>query len=415
MHYYSTRNKNLKFTLEEALLKGLAPDDGLFVPKELIKIKNIDQLKELKYSELAYEVLKPFFKDSTLEKSLKDICNNAFNFDLEINMINERLNILELFHGPTLSFKDFGARFLAQCISKIDKKITIITATSGDTGGAVASAFHKVDNVNVKILYPLNGVSEEQRSQLNYWKDNIESYAIDGSFDECQKIIKDSFKESKNTNLSSANSINIGRLLGQITYYAYTSLQKPNSDYIIPSGNMGNALACIWAKELGFPIENIVLACNSNKSIKHFFNNMGELKKFETINTVANAMDVGLPSNLERLKDLKSINDLKKYIREINVSDSDIVKTIIKTLKEDNYLCDPHTATAIYAYNNLTFKNNSVIAVSTAHPIKFKNLLVDLNLDQHILIPKRSKELFQSNFKDNLIDKEIFKKKVDLI
>lgn len=401
MKYFSTRdNKNIT-SLESALKQGLASDGGLFVPEKLPSFGDISKLDNLEFHEFAYNLLKPFFKDSSLENSLQDICKKAFNFPIPLVNIDNNLSILELFHGPTLAFKDFGARFLAQCLSRLEGEFSIVTATSGDTGGAVAAAFHGLENIKVHILYPKNGVSEGQRAQLNYWKDNINAYAYEGSFDDCQKNIKDTFdyfSSSKDFKPTSANSINIGRLLGQITYYSYISLKSPNSNYIIPSGNMGNALACVWSKEMGFPINNIILSCNSNKAVSHYLSS-GELKKFNTINTLANAMDVGLPSNLERLDNLKSIEDINKICLQTSSTDSEIKETIKKYFSTKNYLADPHTACALNAFDKLKDSFHHIV-VSTAHPVKFPKVFNELGLQNEISIPIEFQKCLDSTFNE---------------
>ena len=405
MIFYSTRDsdKKTKYSLTTALSQGLAHDGGLLIPNKIPKIL-IKDLEKLKYSELAFKVLHPFFEGSSLELELKNICDEAFNFPIEIKELDTNLSILELFHGPTLAFKDFGARFLAQCLSHMERKFQILTATSGDTGGAVAAAFHGLSNIDVFILYPENGVSEGQRAQLNFWKDNIKPFAYKGSFDDCQQNVKEAilyFSKMKGIPPSSANSINIGRLLGQITYYAFTSLKKPNSNYIIPSGNMGNSLACLWAKEMGFPIGDVVLSCNKNSSVKYFLES-GELKKFDTIETLANAMDVGLPSNLERLSKLYSIDLIQKELKCTNTEDEDIKKTILKYYRNYKYLVDPHTACGLNAYDIMNIKN--AIVVSTAHPIKFPKVFKELGLEDKLSTPDIFKRCLDSKYQEEKLD-----------
>jgi threonine synthase len=406
MKYHSTRNKNYKVSLEQALTQGLSPDGGLFVPEEFpkIDIKSIE--KDVSFEDFSYLILKSYFKNSELENNLKQICKKSFSFPLKISKINNS-NVVELFHGPTLAFKDFGARFLAQCLNYLNKEFTILTATSGDTGGAVASAFYNLDNIKVGVLYPKNGVSSGQRDQLNYLRKNIHPIAINGSFDDCQKLVKEAFSSELFYNLTSANSINIGRLLAQITYYAYISFKNENmeTNFVIPVGNMGNSLACFWAKKMGFNIGKIILVANENNAVKHFFET-GELKKMETVKTLANAMDVGLPSNLERLKDFDSIDNLKDYTQNYNVSDEDILKTINNYQNNYGYSIDPHTATVLYINDYLNLKDYYII--STAHPAKFPEIYYDNDLDLGE-IPYDLKKCTDNEYKELIIQPDLIK------
>lgn len=366
MEFISTRSQIKSYSLTEALTLGLAPDGGLFIPKSIPKVSTLE-LKALSYPELSYQVLKPFFEGDPLSAHLKQICKRAFDFPLPVKELNANLHVAELFHGPTLAFKDFGARFLAECLSQMDRQFTILVATSGDTGGAVAHAFYKKRNIKVGVLFPRFGVSKEQYDQLTSLGENIFSFSVNGTFDDCQKLVKDSFASGFFKDLTSANSVNIGRVLAQMTYYAFFSL-KGHKNIVIPSGNVGNSLGAFWAKAMGFPIENIVLASNANKAIGHFHETR-TLKAFPTIKTYASAMDVGNPSNLERL------SVLNPPFIFCQTQDSEIIKTIEKCLKDFNYLIDPHTAVAMaYAFLN---PKEKLLIMSTAHPVKFKSLLLE--------------------------------------
>lgn len=393
MKYLSTRNKNTTYNLTEVLLLGLAPDGGLFVPEEFTKI-NPENFKGLSYLETCKKVLSPFFKDSSLEPFLDRICEEAFNFPLEIKKINDTITTAELFHGPTLAFKDFGARFLASCLNKLNQPLTILVATSGDTGGAVASAFYNKNNIKVGILFPKNGVSKEQFNQLTCWGNNIHSFAVDGTFDDCQDLVKSAFNTSLFSNLTSANSINIGRVLAQMTYYAYLS-SLGYENFIIPSGNVGNSLGAFWAKKIGFPIKEITLATNANKAILHY-KQFNERKSFSTIKTLANAMDVGNPSNLERLDHAKEEFETQK------VSDEEILKTIRELFLNYNYLVDPHTATAM----NIALKSHkSQMVMSTAHPSKFQTILLEKLPELSLSFPKDLNESISFHeIKPDLLD-----------
>ena len=286
MQYISTRTLN-KVTIEEALLSGTADDGGLYLPNTIPKIDQNDFMELDDYASFSSKMLYPYFIGSTLEESLDRIIKQSFNFPVRLRSIDNEsaaLSMLELYHGPTAAFKDFGARFLAQCSAEIqrkekDVKRTILVATSGDTGGAVASAFYELEGFNVIVLFPKNRVSPRQQKQLTCWGGNVTSLAVEGEFDDCQRLVKEAFthQPSIRTSLASANSINIGRLLPQATYYAWSSMihyrdSGESSSFIIPTGNMGNSFACFIAREMGFPIEKILFATNSNRTIYNFYN-----------------------------------------------------------------------------------------------------------------------------------------------
>lgn len=384
MLFYSTRDKNNKKTVSQAILQGLAEDGGLFVPEYFPQINWRDLDKNLSYTQFAAKILADYFHGDELESQLADICRNAFNFPLPVEQLDDNTYIMELFQGPTLSFKDFGARFLAECMSRLSKnrKTTIIVATSGDTGSAVASAFHNKNNVNVVVMFPNGQISKRQEQQITCWGDNILALAVTGTFDDCQKIVKQSFTDSwwtEQAHLSSANSINIARLLPQLTYYAFTSWQfylthGKDAGYIIPTGNVGNSTAAYWAKAMGFPIREIVLATNANRVISDFIQS-GNFEPKASIATIANAMDVGNPSNFERLNFLhnNSWSDFTKNVHAFSVNDDEI-RQIIKEVKDKfNYIVCPHTATGYFARKQLD--NNPWIIAATAAPSKFETII----------------------------------------
>lgn len=390
MLFMSSRNKTLKYSLSECIKLGLANDGGLFVPEYFPKIDLNDFNFNMKIPDFAEIVLQGFFENDPLQKKLSEICSQAFSFPIPLNRINESTFILDLCKGPTLSFKDFGARFLAECLTRINdkSKVTIMVATSGDTGSAVASAFYKKENINVIILYPKGKVSKKQEQQLACWDSNILSFAVNGTFDDCQKLVKDAFQDEwwqNEMHISSANSINIGRLLPQIVYYAYSSYQffslyhtKPN--YIIPSGNLGNATAAFWAREMGFPIHDISLSTNENKVICDYLSS-GTYLPQKSILTLANAMDVGNPSNFERLSHLfPSFEVFKNNITAVSVDNKKISQTILEVYKQSQYILCPHTATAFYIRNKLN--SNPSIVVSTADPCKFDDIIEPIILDK---------------------------------
>jgi len=383
MFFYSTRDKNNHKTVSQAILQGLAEDGGLFIPEYFPQINWAELDPQLSYPQFAAKILADYFKDDELESQLGEICQNAFNFPLPVKQLNDNTYVMELFQGPTLSFKDFGARFLAECMTRLSKnrKTTIIVATSGDTGSAVASAFHQKSNVDVVVMFPKGQISQRQEKQITCWGDNILAVAVEGTFDDCQKIVKQAFSDEwwkSRAHLSSANSINIARLLPQLTYYAYTSWQfqlahNEPAAYIIPTGNVGNSTAAFWAKAMGFPIREIALATNANRVISDYIA-QGKFEPKASIATIANAMDVGNPSNFERLSYLfNTWDNFKANVQAISVNDQQIREVIQAVNSQYNYVVCPHTATAYFARQQLS--PQKWIMVATAAPSKFETVI----------------------------------------
>jgi threonine synthase len=383
MKFISTRNTNIVKTLSEAIQSGLAEDGGLFVPDHIPKIDIDVFISELSYIEFSHKLLQHYFTGDILEQSLESMCKNAFNFPVPLKKLDETTFLLELFHGPTSSFKDFGARFLAECLNNISShdKTTVLVATSGDTGSAVASAFYLKSHINVIILYPKDKISERQKHQITCWDNNVIALAVNGTFDDCQRLVKQAFQDPwwrQKLHLSSANSINIGRLLPQIVYYAYASMQfyreyRSTIGFIVPTGNLGNATAGYLVKMMGFPIREIVVATNANKTIPDYLQT-GVFKPRPGIPTLANAMDVGDPSNMERLQHLfKDYDALKKNVTALSVSDNDIKKTILEVYKKYHTIICPHTATGFFVRQQLSDK--PWIIAATADPSKFENVI----------------------------------------
>lgn len=383
MNFFSTRNKEICKSLSEVIQAGLASDGGLFVPDYFPQIDLEQFTPDLSYVDFAEKILHDFFLDDKLAEKLSPLCKEAFTFPVPLKKLNNNTFILELFHGPTSSFKDFGVRFLAGCLNELSRKqkTTIMVATSGDTGSAVASAFYQKTNINVIILYPDQQISARQEHQITCWDKNILALAVKGTFDDCQQLVKTAFQDpwwQQNLHLSSANSINIGRLLPQIIYYAYSSLQfyhqhKTAAGYIIPTGNLGNATAAYWAKAMGFPLREIVLATNANKAIPDYLRS-GEFQPRPSIATLANAMDVGNPSNFERLCYLFNTYEIfKKNVKAISASDIDIRNTIKDIYQQTSMIICPHTATACFARKKLS--NQPWIVVATADPSKFDTVI----------------------------------------
>lgn len=382
MDFISTRNKKLRKNFSEAVLTGLAEDGGLWVPESFPPVNLSEFDGGLSYPDVAEKILSLFMGDD-LKKELGSLCQSAFNFPVLLKNINNNTELLELFHGPTSSFKDFGARFLAECMNALSQqqKTTIMVATSGDTGSAVASAFYKKLNINIIVLYPKGQVSARQEHQMTCWDKNVLTLAVNGNFDLCQKLVKSAFQDEsfkKNLHLSSANSINIGRLLPQMIYYAFSSVNfykktKLKPGYIIPTGNLGNATAAYWAKAMGFPIREIALASNANKIISDYVET-GVYEPRASISTLANAMDVGNPSNFERLHDLyPEFADFKQQVKAIVTSDENIKKTILAVYENYKIIICPHTATAFYARQQLD--EQPWIVVATADASKFEDFI----------------------------------------
>lgn len=415
MKYVSTRGKSKAIGVDEAIMKGLAEDGGLYVPETFPVLRNLPVGEISSYPEFAYEVLAPFFEGEPLMCDLAEICMNAFDFPLVLNPLGDERCILELFHGPTCAFKDFGARFLAFSMEKLlekhGRRLTILVATSGDTGGAVAAAFHGRKGISVKVLFPKGRVSSRQKKQLTCWGDNIESYEVDGTFDDCQKMVKDAFMDPSlaEWGLSSANSINLGRLLPQSVYYAYSSYlfraaygKKPI--FIIPSGNVGNCTGAYWAFKMGAPIERITLAVNANRTLVDYLES-GTYTPRASIATLANAMDVGAPSNMERLTNLYPCYEhFRQMVSAQTVSDEEIKDTIRKTYQECGYILCPHTATAEKVRRD-KFVDQPTIVVSTAHPAKF-NTIVEPLIGTEIPVPPALQMLLDKKSSYNEIGKD---------
>lgn len=402
MHFLSTR-EGLSATLSEALIAGLAPDGGLYVPASFPQVDGSDFKEGQSLSEVAQTLLQPFFAGDGLEGLLREICDETFHFDIPLRQLNETTSVLELFHGPTAAFKDVGAGFLASSLSRLsvdgERARTVLVATSGDTGSAVAAAFYKKPNVDVVILYPKGKVSPRQEAQLTCWDENVRTFRTRGVFDDCQRIVKEAFADEalrQSLNLTTANSINIGRLLPQMVYYAFAATehyrregQKPG--FIVPSGNLGNVIACLYARECGLPIGKIVLAVNQNEPVRHYLET-GVYKAFETVSTLANAMDVGHPSNMERLRALwPDIDGLRDQISVVQVSDSTIEAVIRDGQDHFGEVWDPHTACAVAARQSVD-DTLPWILVSTAHPAKFESIVEPL-IGKKVPVPDPLQEL----------------------
>jgi len=380
-------------SLDEALVQGLAADGGLFLPQELPQFSPDDFAGAQSITDTAQILLQPFFSESSLAPDLHDIARETFHFPLPVTSLpvsTGYTGLLELYHGPTAAFKDVGAGFLAACLSRLqgdtDNPLTILVATSGDTGGAVAAAFNERPGMRVVVLYPDGRVSERQAHQLTCWGDNVLSLAVQGSFDDCQALVKGALANkdlSAQYRFSSANSINVGRLLPQCIYYAHSSLehyrataQKPG--FIVPTGNLGNGFAAFLAKEMGLPIGDIVLATNENRLIADYLEGAEWLPR-TSVETLASAMDVGNPSNMERLRSLfGGAAEIGQRTMAISVSDDVIQNEIRRNYDEFDLPTCPHTATATFVWRELDESarvEKDWIIVATAHPAKFEQIV----------------------------------------
>lgn len=411
MKFVSTRGNAPAVTFGGALTQGLAPDGGLYIPESWpsIPISAFDGATSL--PDVAAVMLKPFVTGDAIEGEVANIVRDAFDFPAPLMPVTDggKLSVLELFHGPTAAFKDFGARFLAASMQRLrkplDRPLNILVATSGDTGGAVAAAFHRRPGVAVSVLFPKGLVSPTQERQLTCWGDNVHSYRVNGSFDDCQRMVKEAFVDpglKARFELSSANSINLGRLLPQAVYYAATSLAvfrkhgvKP--DFVIPSGNLGNSVACVIARRIGLPIGRIVLAHNVNRTVPDFLQS-GEWKPRASIPTLASAMDVGAPSNMERLRALfPDLESVRGAVRAESVTDEQIRARISNDYRQYGKTWCPHTATAAEVWSRMSSAERADgrwVLVSTAHPAKFREIVEPL-IGERIAMPESLAKLFE--------------------
>lgn len=403
LSYLSTRGSSPAVTLSEAIAAGLAPDGGLYVPEQLpsVPIRHFRRVTPL--AGTAVTLLRPFFFGDPLNDQLAAICRQALNFPTPLVALGPPQSwLLELFHGPTSAFKDVGARFLAACMSRIQSAamaraararapapaLTILVATSGDTGAAVAAAFHKQPGLRVVILYPDGQVSPRQAHQLGAFGDNVHTLKVQGRFDDCQRMVKSALADEalqQRLPMSSANSISLGRLLPQMSYYVHVSLRYFREhgqplNFIVPTGNLGNALAAIWASKMGLPIGEVRLACNANATLPDFAE--GETyRPREAVSTLANAMDVGAPSNFERLRwTFPDEASLRTQLHAQSVDDISIRETLKRWMHEHHQVVCPHTATGLHLLDQLRANGDErpFAVAATAHPAKFEQVIEPL-------------------------------------
>jgi len=402
--YASTRDPSLAASLSRALTEGLAPDGGLYLPQSMPAPGAHWPPGGTPLGELAPPVLAPFFADDALARSLAAILVEAFDFPAPLRAwqgVPERLSLFELFHGPTAAFKDFGARFLAACFARLqatgEPGCTVLVATSGDTGGAVAAAFHGRPGFRVVLLYPEGRVSPVQEHQLCCWGSNVQSLAVRGSFDDCQRLVKQAFARAdlrEACGLTSANSINVGRLLPQLVLFASAALEVRDADggpanFVIPSGNLGLATACCWAREIGLPIGDIVLAHNANRTVPDFLAD-GRWRPRASVATLASAMDVGDPSNMERLMALyPGPGALSTRLRATSIDDATIRASIGAEFARTGFVPCPHTAAGLATYRQLPEadrRRGHWVVAATAHAAKFPEIVEPL-VGRHVEPP----------------------------
>lgn len=408
MKFISTNKKSGAVTFKEAVLKGIAGDGGLFVPVSYPRLNNeiISSIRRLSFSEIAIEITKLFAGDEIPGSDIIKIVNEAVNFPAPLARLADNLSVLELYHGPTFAFKDFGARFLAKTsgyfLRGADKKTTILVATSGDTGSAVASGFYGQDNIDVILLYPGGKVSEIQEKQLTTLDKNITAVEVEGVFDDCQRFVKTAFADEDikaKLNLSSANSINIARLIPQSFYYysAYAQLEQSGGPVVfcVPSGNFGNLTAGLIARQTGLPVAKFIAAVNANDVFPKYLED-GVFTAKPSVKTLSNAMDVGNPSNLARIISLynNDINAIRDVIFSRSFSDAETLQKIRSVFNEHNYIIDPHGAVGLLAVDEFAKEYGNgyqFISLETAHPAKFIDVFDD-DIKQAVEIPAGLKE-----------------------
>ena len=413
MKFYNLKDESQIVDFETAVKTGLGRNQGLFFPKVINPMVNINELLDMSVHERNFQILKPFVSENITDDALTTIIEKTFAFPTQLNAVEGNNYCLELFHGPTLAFKDFGANFMANCLTSFegDKPITILTATSGDTGAAVAHAFHNIENIQVVILFPKDKISDLQQKMFTTLGDNIHTIAIEGSFDDCQQLVKQSFDQPelvKAIGLNSANSINISRLLAQVCYYFDGFSQLPNdqrNDVVvsIPSGNFGNLCAGIIAKTLGLPIKRFIAATNLNDTVPRYLKSGQWLPK-DTIATMSNAMDVSKPNNWPRIEYLMDTEQFDRNLLEgIGVNEEE-TEAMLLSLYQHDYLSEPHAAVAYKGLTDSLQTQETGIFLGTAHPAKFKSTVEDI-LDIDMSLPT---ELARCVVKEDLSDEMPF-------
>ncbi len=431
MRYYSTNKNSPAVDFKEAAVRGQAPDKGLYFPETIPQVEEalIEHIESLSEEEIAFRVIRPYAGNVIEENDLLQIVRETVNFPIPLVKINDAISSLELFHGPTLAFKDVGARFMSRCLSyflqsgslssprgRIKGGVTVLVATSGDTGGAVASGFYDVEGIEVVILYPSEKVSPVQEKQLTTLGKNIHALEVKGSFDDCQQMVKQAFMDKEVNDkkfLTSANSINVARWLPQQFYYFFAWKQwkdKKNPPVIsVPSGNFGNICAGMLAMKSGLPVKHFIAACNSNDAVTKYLQALEDtgFKPQKAVPTLSNAMDVGNPSNFVRIQELfnRQFPELKKHLSSYSITDKETISTIGSVYEQYKYLLDPHGAVGYLALEKYAEKQAGAkgFFLETAHPVKFPDV-VEEAIGQSIEMPGNVAELSHREKKSLIID-----------
>lgn len=388
MKYYSTNKKSPSVDFRAATIEGLAPDKGLYFPQSIpqLDFEFLKNMKSMSNAEIGYKVMKPYVEESLPDSELKRIIEETLSYPFPLVKVNDQISSLELFHGPTFAFKDLGARFMSRCLGyfarDIKKRMIVLVATSGDTGGAVANGFYDVPGVDVVILYPSGKVSDVQERQLTTLGKNISALEVKGTFDDCQRMVKEAFADAKlreSLFLTSANSINVARWLPQQLFYFFASKQWADNSapvVAVPSGNFGNICSGMLANKSGLPIKKFVVACNVNDAVPEFLKK-GVFEPKATISTISNAMDVGNPSNFVRMLELYNHDhaEMARTMTGYSVTDDATRETIASTFEKNNYWLDPHGAVAFNALQQYLASrpNEKGYILETAHPVKFNS------------------------------------------
>lgn len=424
MKYYSTNKQSQSVSLQEAVVKGLASDRGLFMPEAIKTLPSsfYDHIEDLSFQEIAYRVADAFFGEDIPADTLKDIVYDTLNFDVPLVKVEENIYSLELFHGPTLAFKDVGGRFMARLLSYFIRKegqkdVNVLVATSGDTGSAVANGFLGVEGIHVYVLYPKGKVSEIQEKQFTTLGQNITALEVDGTFDDCQALVKSAFMDKELNDhllLTSANSINVARFLPQAFYYfyAYAQLKKmgqaDNKKVVVcvPSGNFGNITAGLFGKQMGLPVSRFIAANNKN-DIFYQYLQTGKYNPRPSVATIANAMDVGDPSNFARVLDLyqESHEAICRDISGTTYTDEQIRETVKTTYQQTGYLLDPHGACGFRALKEGLKEGEVGVFLETAHPAKFLETVEDIIADK-VTIPAKLQEFMKGEKQSLPLSKE---------
>lgn len=408
MLYHSTNHRSSKVNFKEATIQGQAPDKGLYFPENipLLPKKFIQDINSYSKEEIAYTVIQPYLSDVIPKNELERIVAETINFEFPLVKVKKNIFSLELFHGPTLAFKDVGARFMSRCLGYFvkneNKKITVLVATSGDTGGAVANGFYNVDGVDVVILYPSGKVSSVQELQLTTLGKNITALEVDGTFDDCQQLVKHAFADeelNKKLFLTSANSINVARWLPQQFYYFFAYQQwadKNNPPLVsVPSGNFGNICAGLLAHVSGLPVQHFIAACNANNVVYNYLET-GKYTAKKSVATLSNAMDVGNPSNFVRILELfdHKFNSLKNVMSSYSISDQETKAILKKVYLDTNYLLDPHGAVGYSGLEKYMQQHPGLqgFFLETAHPVKFYDVVESIT-QQPVPMPDAIKRL----------------------